>query len=663
MAATLEQRALAGPRPEALILADGVELIGEYAGSGFKKPPLLVRRADGQMIQLTRLLYLVAAACNGRRDAPAGAGQVSRDFGRRVSARNVRMLVEEQLRPLGVLALADGTTPELPKRGAVFALRYRKPIFGERPVNAIAGALTWLHRPAIVFVSLATIACLDVWLFGIHGIAPALRSTIYAPGLLLAVLASTVVAAAWHECGHASACRYGGARPGVVGVGLYLVWPAFYCDVTDAYRLDRPGRLRTDLGGVYFNALFALGAGGAYFATGQEPFLLVAFMQHMVILQQLLPLLRFDGYYVMSDLTGVPDILSRVKPIFRSLVPWRRNDPRVDELKPWVRIVVTAYLALLIPTLALMLFWTAVSAPRVLATVHDSLGLQLDRIRAAVDFPTAVLGVLRLASLVLPVAAISLSLGRSGRMAVRGLDNWSRGSSARRGAAAALLAAVVGGAAFIWWPNGDYEPIRPGERGTVGELVTSIPEFPSGRPSFPVEHGRRFGPQPTVREEHAGQGAGGVQRDRSSRPDARDGSPPPAAGAPSATPTGDTPVDPDPSRARTATPEPVMSDPDPGPSPDHGPSPAASSTPAPTAPVPAAPAPTATATATATPDATTTPDGTPTATPTATPSASVTADPTPEPSATPSPPSALSTATPESAAETDSTTPTPTPTP
>jgi hypothetical protein len=37
------------------------------------------------------------------------------------------------------------------------------------------------------------------------------------------------------------------------------------------------------------------------------------------MMQQLLPLLRFDGYYVLTDLTGVPDILSRIKPIFRSL--------------------------------------------------------------------------------------------------------------------------------------------------------------------------------------------------------------------------------------------------------------------------------------------------------------------------------------------------------
>src|SRR6185369_17477512 len=96
---------------------------------------------------------------------------------------------------------------------------------------------------------------------GIHGIAAGLRSAIYNPTLMLAVFASVIVATMFHEFGHASALRYHRGRPGVMGVGIYLVWPAFYCDVTDAYRLHRKARLHTDLGGVYFNAIFALLAG------------------------------------------------------------------------------------------------------------------------------------------------------------------------------------------------------------------------------------------------------------------------------------------------------------------------------------------------------------------------------------------------------------------
>src|SRR5205807_351311 len=91
-----------------------------------------------------------------------------------------------------------------------------------------------------------------------------MRSLIYQPGLLLVVGGLLLASAVFHEFGHATACRYGGARPGVVGVGLYVVWPAFYTDVTDSYRLDRGGRLRTDLGGVFFNSIFILGLFAAY---------------------------------------------------------------------------------------------------------------------------------------------------------------------------------------------------------------------------------------------------------------------------------------------------------------------------------------------------------------------------------------------------------------
>ena len=107
--------------------------------------------------------------------------------------------------------------------------------------------------------------------------------------LFLAVAGLTLASLLFHEFGHASACRYGGARPGVIGFGLYLGWPLLYTDVTDAYRLGRAGRLRTDLGGVYFNAVFILALFGGYAATGQPVFLAAAFLDNFQILQQSCP--------------------------------------------------------------------------------------------------------------------------------------------------------------------------------------------------------------------------------------------------------------------------------------------------------------------------------------------------------------------------------------
>ena len=80
------------------------------------------------------------------------------------------------------------------------------------------------------------------------------------------------------------------------------MWPAFYTDVTDSYRLGRGGRLRTDLGGLYFNAIVAVAIFGVWCATGWDALLLILATQLLQMVRQLLPMVRFDGYHVLADL-------------------------------------------------------------------------------------------------------------------------------------------------------------------------------------------------------------------------------------------------------------------------------------------------------------------------------------------------------------------------
>ena len=159
------------------------------------------------------------------------------------------------------------------------------------------------------------------WTLFEKGLASATHHAFDRPELLLAVFALSVLSAGFHEFGHAAAARYGGATPGAMGVGLYLVWPAFYTDVTDSYRLGRGGRIRTDLGGLYFNTIFTIVAFGVWWLTGWEALLLIIPAQLVQMVQQLTPLLRFDGYHVLADITGVPDLYQRIKPTLLGLLP------------------------------------------------------------------------------------------------------------------------------------------------------------------------------------------------------------------------------------------------------------------------------------------------------------------------------------------------------
>jgi putative peptide zinc metalloprotease protein len=452
-------------------LAHGVELLGPYQGSGFREPRYLARRPDGQIVQLPALLYRVTEGAAEGQDYATIAERVGDEINRSVSAGDVQFVVDEKLRPLGLLGNDDERPAQAtPPSNPLLALKYKSALVPPTVVRIVATTFMPLFYPPVVLAVLAAAGVLDVWLFGIHGLAQGLRSALYEPTTLLLILGLLFLSAVFHECGHAAATRYGGARPGAMGAGLYIVWPALYTDITDSYRLGKAGRLRADLGGVYFNTIFMLLTAAAYFLTGFEPLLLMIPLQHLEIVHQLLPFLRLDGYYIVSDLTGVPDILSRIKPTLKSLVPGIETDPRVRELKPWARAVVTLYLLLLVPIVLLLFTMMALAAPRIFATAWDAFGVTWQHGRVAIDRREAVaslVSVIQLAVLALSPLGLALTFASAARRVTRAV--W-RGTETRPRARAVL---VVAGSATLtavflnWWTNGDYRPVAAAERGTV----------------------------------------------------------------------------------------------------------------------------------------------------------------------------------------------------
>lgn len=417
-------------------LAEGVELIGEYQGSGFQEPRYIVRRGDGQIIQLPRLLYLLAASVDGRRDLAQVADVLTTEFGKVVQAEQVGYLLDNRLRPAGIVppdpqavdpdtGRHGGTAKMTMKSDPLMALKFRVGVVPERMVWRIAGLFTPMFWPPVILAMLAGFLGLDVLIIaqgGLGLIVPSALTLVYQPVLTLLVLGLILASAAFHECGHVTACRYGGAKPGVMGFGLYLVWPALYSTVTDSYRLGRVGRLRTDLGGVYFNAVFITGMSVAYL-DARAPWLLVAIVAlHIETATQFLPMIRLDGYYILSDLVGVPDLFSWMGPVLTSVIPGRPSHPRVRELKPWVRRAITLWVLIVAPYLLYWLVGFLILVPRVLPVVwHQFVWLSQAVSAAATSGHVAetVLGVVQIILLLLPWVGSLLLLGMLARRPVQ----------------------------------------------------------------------------------------------------------------------------------------------------------------------------------------------------------------------------------------------------
>lgn len=438
-------------------LAPGVALLGEYQGSGFTEPHYLIVRADQQVLHVSRLLFVVASHIDGRSSLEEIAGRVSDEYGRTLDRDGLEFLLSAKLQPMGIVAdgstdddasvglpltTAPTLTPErskpatvnpapagapgtpaappptssrvLPRANPLLALRFRLTLVPAQASRFLARLFAPLFYGPVVVLGLIGLLLADLWLFREASLRSAVDAFLSDPPMLLSILGILLAATLVHEFGHAAACRYGGAQPGKIGAAVFLVFPAFFTDVTQSYRLGRAGRVRTDLGGVYFNALTIAALTVIYAQTRSAAVLIAIVFVHAEALQQLWPLGRLDGYFVVADLVGVPDLFGRIGPILRSSVPGRPTHPKVAELRRSARVIVTLWVAVTGPIMvglfALMLW----NAPSVTLQVLDSMRDQWAALQSSLDESDAAgitLAVLSLVLLPLPVLGLAWLVG------------------------------------------------------------------------------------------------------------------------------------------------------------------------------------------------------------------------------------------------------------
>lgn len=437
------------------VLAPDVQLLGEMPGTGFVDRQWLLRRQD-RFIQVTELLYRIAECLTGEHTLQQVAAAVSESTEWTVTADHVRQLVQAKLVPLGLVA-GSATPAASPRSRSPLQIAGRRTLLGPRALAAIVGPLQVLYTPAVLVPLLLVSVAALTWVYLIHGVVPGIRAALYTPGGLLLVVALVLAAGLFHELGHAAALRYGGGVPRRLGVGLYLVYPTFYTDVSDAYRLGRWARLRTDLGGMYFHLVFALGVIGLHAVVRHEVLLAVVMAISIDLLYQCMPYARLDGYWALVDLAGVPDFFSQMRPFLRSLgLVDTRGGASLPRLKRSATVAFVVYLALVVPTLVLVSLLFVRGVPRFGMLAADALLQQL-RVasNAARDGDVVMLAAIgsQVALLVLAILAAAHLVYSLGRTFLRTLWNWSRPTPSRRLAGAVITAVTVAFLALLWGPE------------------------------------------------------------------------------------------------------------------------------------------------------------------------------------------------------------------
>ena len=142
-----------------------------------------------------------------------------------------------------------------------------------------------------------------------------------------------------HELSHALSCRRLGGHVREMGIMLLVGIPCLYCDVSDAWLFDRRWkRIAVSAAGMWAELTLAAIATLLWVWTAKGPLQDVCVTLMVVCSVSTLlfngnPLLRYDGYYMLSDWVGIPNLASQSSSLLRSLTQrclWGTPIPRLS---------------------------------------------------------------------------------------------------------------------------------------------------------------------------------------------------------------------------------------------------------------------------------------------------------------------------------------------
>lgn len=285
-----------------------------------------------QLLDGTRTLREVAAAFSAKEKMQVSDAQMSQIVSLLI---NRHELIEE----LGANSdKASGVKDQPPqaskKRKYSLEIVYRLPLISPRLVAPITDRLIWLFAPSVVFIAIISIILAQLALFE-GWFAPFPKFSFGASDILI-YYSLAVFTALFHEFGHAAACRKYGCDHGSIGFLLYMIFPSLYINLSNVWRLPSKQRAVVDAGGMYFQLLTTIPLCLIYWLTGNLHCAATVLSVDIMVLLSLNPILRFDGYWLLVDLSGLVNLRARSWRVIKEVVLWclgkTTSVPALDEI-------------------------------------------------------------------------------------------------------------------------------------------------------------------------------------------------------------------------------------------------------------------------------------------------------------------------------------------
>lgn len=199
-------------------------------------------------------------------------------------------------------------------------------------VEVLCAKITWLFKPKVVVSVLSAFILMHAFTLPYFFNSTNLGWQNVNVFLFISIMTFSFL---WHELGHASACKYYNCKHGGIGFGLYFIFPVFYADVTSAWKLKKKQRAVIDVGGLYFQCLMLVFVDLFAWIYNDPLSYKLSWTITFTMLYTLNPFFKFDGYWLLSDLSGETNLHSKMRhtmaTIFKAIVTLRKPDVSVKK--------------------------------------------------------------------------------------------------------------------------------------------------------------------------------------------------------------------------------------------------------------------------------------------------------------------------------------------
>jgi len=179
-----------------------------------------------------------------------------------------------------------------------------------------------IFEPLLFYCLFFLLAVLNVciYLFTFHYKTTTVKEGLSVYFLLLLVLI-------FHELGHSLSSKKYNIDVKEIGFGLYYILPVFYVNLNEVWKLDKKKRILINLSGMFFQLIAGLFIFllCQIFKNQEKIFMSLFMVNFIIIVLNLNPFLKFDGYWIVSDLLNENNLSKTSNEIMKNIFRFKKN--------------------------------------------------------------------------------------------------------------------------------------------------------------------------------------------------------------------------------------------------------------------------------------------------------------------------------------------------